>query len=87
MTQEDMMEAQILGKRKELDKFLAFASANADRFSTIETFTAWGKPTNDPSRISYTVGTVDRPALMRAYVQHVFQERQANAIPVLTQVA
>lgn len=87
MTGENTMEVRILGQRRELDKFLAFAAKHADRFSTVERFTACGRPTVNPAKVSFEVGTVDRPRLMKAYVQHVFQERMTNAIPVLTQVA
>lgn len=86
MVGENTMEVRILGQRRELDKFLAFAADNANRFSTVELFTAAGRLTQVPSHASYEVGTVDRPKLMRAYVEHVFQERMTN-VPVLTQVA
>lgn len=85
MTGEDMMEMKIMGQRRELDKFLDFAAKHAHHFSTVELFTACGRPTTVPDRASYEVGTVDRPRLMRAYVQHVFNQRKNSQ--VLTQVA
>ncbi len=78
------MEVQILGNRRELDKFLVFATKHAHQFSTVELFTACGRPTLVPDRASYEVGTVDRPRLMKAYVQHAYQERKARRFATIT---
>jgi hypothetical protein len=74
---EEIMEVKILGQRRELDRFLAYAAENAHRFATVERFTAHGRLTTDPNRVSYEVGTVDRPSLMKAYVQHVHNQSEA----------
>jgi hypothetical protein len=73
---EQTMETRILGRRTELDKFLAFAREHAQKFVTMEYFRPCGRATKEPTGTGYEVGTVDRAALMRAYVKHVFDERQ-----------
>lgn len=75
------MENTIMGKRTELDKFLMFASVNAEKFATVEMFAVQNgalRRTLDPDKCSYEVGVVDRPALMKAYVKHVWDERHAK---------
>jgi hypothetical protein len=73
---EQTMETKILGRRAELNKFLAFAQDNAHKFVTMEYFRPCGRQVKEPSETGYEVGHVDRPALMRAYVRHVFDQRQ-----------
>lgn len=89
----------VMGKRTELDKFLAFATAHADKFSTVEMWSVQNgslRRTLDTVQASYEVGMVDRPALMKAYVKHVWDDRQARVtetgifpamlIPTVTEV-
>lgn len=86
MVGENTMEVRILGHRRELDKFLAYAVQHAHKFASFERFTANGRSTLDPEQASVEVGTVDRPKLMRAYVEHVFMERMNAQIPALNEV-
>ncbi len=85
MVGENTMEVKILGHRRELDKFLAYAAQHGHKFASMERFTAAGRPTLDPEQASVEVGTVDRAKLMRAYVEHVFMERTTLTVPVLTE--
>lgn len=82
MVGENTMEVKILGQRRELDKWLAFAAANAHQHQTVEYFTACGRSTTQ-ARSAYEVGTVDRDSLMKAYVLKVYEDR--TGVPVLTQ--
>lgn len=67
------MTKVVLGNRKEVDKFIAFATKHMHMFTSIERFTACGRTTADPGKTSYEVGTVDQAGLMKFYVQEQIQ--------------
>jgi hypothetical protein len=68
--------------RLELDKFYAFARANQHKFATIERFRPCGREIKDVAAIStigYEVATFDQQALMRAFVQHMIEQKTQAA--------
>ncbi len=75
-----MTQATVMGNRSELDKFLAYAAQHAHRFVTMEYFTIHGKVAKHQINTGYEVGTVNRDALMKDYVQYVLRQRQAGVV-------